>query len=186
MFLESQNFVQSLTPKIFWCTETGIEVSLIGKAKSHFEGPMARAYTSCLGLLLFRLNQSAQQLKVSVETNSNNASSCLLDWFNKELKVWVFVYLCVYILEWGSKPDWIGCIRLDWWEFKANCQSNPIHAIQSRFCTQPLIGVVGHRLNSKQDGLTIQKVDTHIIDNMSTKQAAAVCSDVILLVIIPL
>lgn len=142
--------------------------------------------TSCLGLLLFRLNQSAQQLKVSVETNSNNASSCLLDWFNKELKVWVFVHLCVYILEWGSKPDWIGCIRLDWWEFKANCQSNPIRAIQSRFCTQPLIGVVGHRLHSKQDGLTIQKVDTHIIDNMSTKQAAAVCSDVILLVIIPL
>lgn len=44
MFLESQNFVQSLTPKIFWCTETGIEVSLIGKAKSHFEGPMTRAY----------------------------------------------------------------------------------------------------------------------------------------------
>lgn len=52
---------------------------------------------------------------------------------SKRSKVWLFVYLSAYTLEWGLNPDCIDCIGLDWEEFKPNCQSNPIRAIQSRF-----------------------------------------------------
>lgn len=74
---------------------------------------------------------------------------------SKRSKVWLlYIYLFTHLN--GAKTQ-IGLVGLDWIGGNLKRIASPIPSAQSNpsFCTQPLIGVVWHRLNSKQDGLTV-------------------------------